>query len=81
MTLSYDKHADVLYVTFECAPDQPYIYVENANGDVLRIDKETNRVVGVTIPFFLKRAARGRIEVPEIGSVPLNDIALQMVCL
>jgi uncharacterized protein YuzE len=79
MTFSYDKDADVLYVTFERLPEQAYIYVENASGDVLRLDKETRRVVGVTIPFFMKRAAHQKVSVPEVSWVPFNDLAAELV--
>jgi hypothetical protein len=75
MTLSYDQSADVLYVTFERLPQQNCIYVENEQGDVLRLDKYTKRVVGCTIPFFSERAAKGKVTVPEIGEVPFNRYA------
>ena len=75
MTLSYDKHADVLYVTFEAAPPDTYIFIENELGDVLKVDRTTRRVVGCTIPGFLARAKQGKVSVPEIGAVPFNDIA------
>ncbi|HEV8416457.1 MAG TPA: hypothetical protein VGQ49_22880 [Bryobacteraceae bacterium] len=74
MTLSYDKLADVLYVTFETLPAGSYIYVENDTGDILRLDRSSKRVVGVTIPAFAQRAARGSIVIPEIGSVPFNQL-------
>jgi uncharacterized protein YuzE len=79
MTFSYDKAADVLYVTFERLPDQSYIYVENANGDILRLDKGTRRVFGVTIPFFAKRSQKAPISVPEIGPVPFNDHSQELI--
>jgi uncharacterized protein YuzE len=79
MTFSYDKAADVLYVTFERLPSQSVIYVENENGDVLRLDRETRRVVGVTIPFFVKRAAQQKVNVPEVSWVPFNDLATELV--
>lgn len=79
MTFSYDKDGDVLYVTFEKRPEQSYVYVENENGDVLRLDKETKRVVGVTIPFFSARLKKGPLSIPEIGPVPFNDFASELV--
>jgi hypothetical protein len=75
MTLSYDKLADVLYVTFEALPPEAYLYVENANGDILRLDRHSRRVVGCTIPAFAERAAKGRVTIPEIGPVPFNELA------
>jgi uncharacterized protein YuzE len=79
MTLSYDKEADVLYVTFEGLPNQSYVYVENENGDVLRLDKKSKRVVGCTIPFFSRRAMKRRVTVPEVGRVPFNESARNLV--
>jgi uncharacterized protein YuzE len=81
MTLSYDKDADVLYITFERLPGQKYIYVENVNGDVLRLDKESRRVVGITIPFFAKRAAEKPLSIPEIGPVPFNERSEDLVSI
>ena len=68
MTLSYDSEADVLYVSFEQA-DEPCLYVENAQGDVLRVTKRTQQVVGCTILHFSARQKEGTITVPEIGTV------------
>jgi uncharacterized protein YuzE len=76
--LSYDRDADVLYITFENLPNQKYIYVENENGDVLRLDSKTKRVVGVTILGFSRRASE-TIVIPEIGSVPFNELAAALI--
>jgi uncharacterized protein YuzE len=78
VTLSYDKDADVLYVTFERLPNEHCIYVENENGDVLRLNKETRKVVGCTIMAFSRRASP-RLNVPEIGAVPFNELAAALV--
>jgi uncharacterized protein YuzE len=80
MTLSYDKAVDVLYITFEPAPPGSYLYVENDNGDVLRLDRNTRRVVGCTIMAFAQRCAKGRLVIPEVGAVPFNEIADNLVC-
>jgi len=79
MNLSYDRDADVLYVMFETLPPDAYLFVENESGDVLKIDKNTRRVVGCTIPFFAKRAKRGKIIIPEVGAVPFNDLADELL--
>jgi uncharacterized protein YuzE len=75
MTLSYDKAADVLYVTFEHVQAGSYVYTENQNGDILKLDRESGRVIGVTLPFFSKRSKSGKVVVPEVGPVPFNDAA------
>ncbi len=79
MTLSYDKDADVLYVTFERLPRQSYVYVENENGDILLVDRKSKRVVGCTIPFFSKRAMKRKVTVPEVGRVPFNEFTEELV--
>lgn len=79
MTVSYDADADVLYITFERLPNNAYIYVENESGDILRLNKQDGRVVGCTIPFFRKRAAENKLNVPEIGPVPFNELAKAIV--
>jgi len=79
MTLSYDKKADVLYVAFEPAVPGTYIYVENENGDILKLDRNTKQVVGCTIPFFATRAAGGPVVVPEVGPVPFNEVAEEIL--
>lgn len=79
MTFSYDKDADVLYVSFEAAPPGTYIYVENENGDVLKLDRTNGHVVGCTIPFFSARAAKGKVLVPEVGPVPFNDLVEELL--
>jgi uncharacterized protein YuzE len=78
MTFSYDKGVDVMYVTFERLPNQEYIYVENENGDILRLDRTTKRVVGITIPFFSERLKDNKLEVPEVGLVPFNSFAEEL---
>lgn len=79
MNVSYDRDADVLYVTFEVLPSSAYMFVENESGDLLKIDKSTHRVVGCTIPFFAARTKRGKIVIPEIGAVPFNDVANELL--
>jgi len=78
MTFSYDNDADVLYVTFERSP-HPALYIENENGDILRIDEQSGKIVGCTILFFLQRAKAGTISVPEIGVVPFNQIVSNLL--
>lgn len=73
MTFSYDSDADTLYVTFESA-STPVTYLENGNGDVITIERESGKIVGCTILFFMRRAEKGAISIPEIGVVPFNAI-------
>jgi len=78
MRFSYDDMADVLYITFEKSEGR-VVYVDNSEGDVLRIDTQSGKVIGCTIMFFLRRAREGPIIIPEIGVVPLNQIASKLL--
>jgi uncharacterized protein YuzE len=78
MTFLYDDLTDVLYVTFEQSGGR-VTYIENDEGDVLRMDQSSGRIVGVTIMFFLRRAREGPIIVPEISTVPFNQIASNLL--
>jgi uncharacterized protein YuzE len=68
MKISYDKMTDVLYITFS-APQDRAEYVE-VKGGILRVDEDTQQIVGVTIPFFQEKTAiTGKLELPEVGAV------------
>ncbi len=71
MNISYDQGADVLYVTFEGCENIVGEYVETVEGNVLRIDPSTQRVIGFTIISFAKRLDKNHeISIPEIGALP-----------
>jgi uncharacterized protein YuzE len=75
MTFSYDKEADVLYISFRPIVPHSYFYAESMHGDVLRLDRITKEIVGCTILGFSQRSSQGKIDIPEIGPVPFNEIA------
>jgi uncharacterized protein YuzE len=54
MKLSFDAKADVLYCSF--GEPKEAIAVELENGIVVRLDPDTEEVVGVTVIDFLKRS-------------------------
>lgn len=45
--ISYDREADVLYISF--GPPRPAICIEPEEGLVLRLDPDTDQLIGVTI--------------------------------
>jgi uncharacterized protein YuzE len=45
--IDYDREADVLYISF--GPPRPAVGLEPEEGLVLRLDPETDELVGVTI--------------------------------
>jgi uncharacterized protein YuzE len=74
MKFSYDDDADVLYIKFADAPGR-VTYIENENGDILRLNKATGEIVGVTIQLFMRRIKGGEaINIPEVGIIPFNSI-------
>jgi len=79
MEIAYDDDVDVLYVTFEDLR-VPCSYVETPTGDILRTEKSSGKIVGVTIPFFRQRLEeKGEITLPEIGHVPFNEQTLKLL--
>jgi uncharacterized protein YuzE len=67
MRITYSAEVDMLYISL-VPPTGKVATVENANGDLLRIDTLTDRIIGVNIQLFKYRTKKGeRIEVPEIG--------------
>jgi uncharacterized protein YuzE len=81
MTFSYDREADVLYISFEKRPSGSYVYVENENGDVLRLDRDTKRVIGCTIPHFSRRSSAAKLAILEVGEIPFNVQAEELLAL
>ena len=53
LNIDYDSTADILYISF--GKPKPAICVEVSDGDLVRVDAYTDKVVGVTIIDFKKR--------------------------
>lgn len=67
MRITYSKDADILHISFT-PPTGKVASVENENGDILRIDKETGKIIGVAVQLFMYRIGNGeKIEIPEAG--------------
>jgi uncharacterized protein YuzE len=67
MRITYGEEADMLFISL-VPPTGRVASVENASGDLLRIDTVTDCIIGVTIQLFMHRIKQGeKIEVPEIG--------------
>jgi len=70
MKLKYDRSADVLYCSF--GEPRPAISVEEDNGVVLRLDPDTDELIGITIVDFFKRFAEhpnDSVDVPLAATV------------
>lgn len=51
--MDYDSKADVLYVSF--GRPKPAVCVEVSDGDLVRVDAYTDKIVGITIIDFRKK--------------------------
>lgn len=67
MRITYNSEVDMLTVSL-VPPTGRVASVENASGDLLRIDTITDSIIGVNIQLFMHRIKQGeKIEVPEIS--------------
>jgi uncharacterized protein YuzE len=71
LSLSYDAKADVLYVTF--LPGVPAVGLEVEEGVIVRVDPDTNEVVGVTVTGFTKRSEHAPALVHLRGSLRVES--------
>jgi uncharacterized protein YuzE len=81
MTLDYDQSADVLYITFA---DRKTVarYLETARGQILRLNKQSGKVLSCTIPMFSLRALDGDLLIPEAGMViPTKQLGVMLSVL
>ena len=79
MRITYSKEVDILYMSFT-QPKGNVATVENANGDLLRIDTSTGQIVGVQVQLFLYRIGQGeKIEIPEVGFTSESPIGVAFV--
>jgi uncharacterized protein YuzE len=53
LNVRYDTSADVLYISF--GTPRPGIATEFGDGELVRLDPDTNEIVGVTILDFKER--------------------------
>lgn len=68
LKMNYDRSADVLYCSF--GDPQEAISVEKENGVVLRLNPETEQIVGITIVNFFKRFAERPNEAVSVSLEP-----------
>ena len=55
--IHYDSEADVLYISF--GEPRPAEGLDIGDGTILRVDPETEEIVGLTILDFTKRTEEG----------------------
>jgi hypothetical protein len=70
MTFFYDDLTDVMHISIE-AKSGPCMHVESPSGAILLVERETERLIGLTIPYFMARLRDGSLSLPEIGTTSL----------
>lgn len=73
MTFYFDEETGVMRIAFEKEAG-PCVYIETQTG-ILRIERETNKLIGIAIPFFYEKLADGSLSLPDLSSTILpNEI-------
>jgi len=66
MTLEYDDLADVMHVSF-ADPETTCTYMDSVSGAILRIEKDSGRIVGARILGFSRIMQQGAYDIPEMN--------------
>ena len=77
MTFFHDDSADVMFIVL-AEQVGPCLYIESS-GAILRIERATNNLVGVTIPAFLKSLEGGTLTLPEIATAAMPESFLSTI--
>jgi hypothetical protein len=70
MTFYFDDETGVMAIAFVEGAVGPCMYFETAIG-VFRVERDTNKLVSVTIPFFFEKLADGTLSLPELSPTVL----------
>jgi hypothetical protein len=70
MTFYYDDLTDVMHILL-IEKAGPSMHLESPSGSILLVERETNRLVGVTVLYFLAKLRNGSLELPELASAAL----------
>lgn len=71
MTFYFDNETEVMRIAFATEAG-PCMYIETPTG-IFRIERATNKLVSITIPFFLEKLADGSLALPEVPSTVLSN--------
>jgi uncharacterized protein YuzE len=78
MKISYNDHADVLYIIL-AKTHNPCKYVEINAGTIIRIDEKTQMIVGITICDFKYQTENGKVfSASEIDNNLSGKLLLQI---
>jgi uncharacterized protein YuzE len=77
MNVDYDEDMDVLYISF--GKPKAAICVEVNNGDLIRVDAYTDKILGITIVDFKKRYMESStLDITETASKIIPGILTQI---
>ncbi len=71
MTFYFDDETEVMRIVFATEAG-PCMYIETPTG-IFRIERATQKLVSVTIPFFFEKLADGSLSLPEVLPTILPD--------
>ena len=77
LNIEYDSSADVLYISF--GKPKPAVCVEVNEGDLVRFDVYTDKIVGITIIDFKKKYMKSRRSNIKDEATKLVPIILEQV--
>ena len=77
LTVDYDAEMDVLYVSK--GTPQPGVAIEIEEGIVLRLDPDTQEVLGLTILDFRAEFGDGKRDLREVKSIPAAFVSPQVL--
>jgi hypothetical protein len=76
MTFFYDDLTDVMHISIE-TKSGPCMHVESPSGAILLVERESERLIGLTIPYFLAKLRDGSLSLPEIATTSLPSDFLE----
>lgn len=71
MTFYFDEETGVMRIAFEREAG-PCFYIETPLG-IFRIERGTNRLISIAIPFFYEKLADGSVSLPDLQSANLSE--------
>ncbi len=71
MTFYFDNETEVMRIAFATEAG-PCMYIETPTG-IFRIERATQKLISVTIPFFFEKLADGSLTLPEVPPTLLPD--------
>ena len=78
MKLYYDDLTDVMHISL-AEKAGPCMHVESPSGSILIVERGTNRLVGMTILYFMAKLNDGSLHLPEVATAALPSDFLDKI--